>query len=79
MGKKVTDPEIKKVAIICDNVYSEKADNRAGGVGTETQIILPEVYQKEDQNKFVAVVAERNEDGQAYLPACYKSTIYINL
>jgi len=79
MEKMVTDSEIKKVVIICDKVYTEKADNRTGGVGTETQIISPEVYQKEDQNKFVAVVAERNEDGQAYLPAYYKSRIYIDL
>lgn len=79
MEKMVTDPEIEKVAIICDKVYSEKADDRKGGVGTETQIISPEVYQKEDQNKFVAVVAERNEDEQAYLPAYYKSRIYIDL
>ena len=79
MEKMVTDPEIKKVAIICDKVYSEKANDRKGGVGTETQIISPEVYQKEDQNKFVAIVAEKNDDGQAYLPAYYKSRIYIDL
>jgi hypothetical protein len=79
MEKMVTDPEIKKVAIICDKTYSEKADGRSGGVGTETQIISPEVYQKEDQNKFVAIVTETNEDGQAYLPAYYKSRIYIDL
>ncbi|MBN2287566.1 MAG: TIR domain-containing protein [Tissierellales bacterium] len=79
MEKMVTDPEIKKVAIICDKTYSEKANKRKGGVGTETQIITPEIYQKEDQNKFVAVVAERNEDGQAYLPVYYKSRIYIDL
>jgi hypothetical protein len=79
MEKMVTDPEIMKVAIICDRTYSEKADDRKGGVGAETQIISPEIYQKEDQNKFVAVVTERNEDGQPYLPTYYKSRIYIDL
>jgi len=79
MEKMVTDPEIKKVAIICDKTYSEKADGRSGGVGTEAQIISPKVYQKEDQNKFVAIVTETNEEGQAYLPAYYKSRIYIDL
>ena len=31
MEKMVTDPEIKKVAIICDKTYCEKADDRRGG------------------------------------------------
>lgn len=79
MEKMVTDPEIKKVAIICDRTYVEKADGRSGGVGTETQIISPEIYAKEDQNKFVAIVAERDENGEAYLPTYYKSRIYIDL
>jgi len=79
MEKMVTDPEIQKVAIICDRVYMERADGRSGGVGTETQIISPEIYEKEDQNKFVAIVAERDENGIAYLPTYYKSRIYIDL
>ncbi len=79
MEKMVTDPEIQKVAIICDRMYAEKADERSGGVGTETQIISPEIYEKEDQNKFVAIVAERDENGNAYLPTYYKSRIYIDL
>ena len=79
MEKMVTDPEIQKVTIICDRMYMEKADGRSGGVGTETQIISPEIYEKEDQNKFVAIVAERDENGNAYLPTYYKSRIYIDL
>ena len=79
MEKMVTDPEIKKVALICDRIYTEKADGRSGGVGTETQIITPEVYSKQDQNKFVAIIAERNERGNPFLPAYYKSRIYIDL
>ena len=39
MEKMVSDPEIKKVALICDKEYVAKANNRSGGVGTETQII----------------------------------------
>lgn len=79
MEKMVTDPEIAKVAIVCDRVYMDKADGRSGGVGTETQIISAEVYQKQDQNKFVAILAGRDENGKAYLPAYYKSRIYIDL
>ncbi|MFC1944255.1 hypothetical protein ACFLX5_01985 [Chloroflexota bacterium] len=48
-------------------------------MGTETQIISPEVYNKEDQNKFVAVQAERDENGTPYLPTYYRSRIYIDL
>ena len=79
MEKMVTDPDIKKVALICDKTYANKADKRSGGVGTETQIISAEVYAKEDQEKFVAVLAERDENGKAILPTYYKSRIYIDL
>jgi hypothetical protein len=79
MEQMVTDKAITKVLLICDRAYSEKADGRAGGVGTETQIISPELYAKRDQDKFVAVVTERDEKGDAYLPAYYKSRIYIDL
>ncbi|MEN7430590.1 SEFIR domain-containing protein [Chromobacterium sp. TRC.1.1.SA] len=79
MEKMVTDPELKKVAIICDEKYASKADGRAGGVGTETQIISKEVYDNQGQDKFVAVVFEKDEHGKAYLPTYYKSRIYIDL
>jgi hypothetical protein len=79
MEQMVKDPDIKKVAIICDRVYSEKADVRKGGVGTETQIITPEIYDKTDQNKFVVVSTEKDAAGEAYRPVYYKSRIYIDL
>ena len=79
MEKMVTDPTIAKVIIVCDKTYAEKADGRKGGVGTETQMISREVYERTDQNKFVAVVAERDESGKPYLPTYYKSRIYIDL
>ena len=79
MEKMVTDPEIKKVAIICDEKYAAKADGRAGGVGTETQIISREVYENQAQEKFVAVVCGKDESGKAYLPTYYKSRIYVDL
>lgn len=79
MEKMVTDPEIKKVLIICDQKYVSKANGRAGGVGTETQIISQGVYDNQAQDKFVAVIAEKNEDGSPCLPVYYKSRIYIDL
>lgn len=79
MERMVTDPAIKKVAIICDRVYKQKADRRSGGVGTETQIITPEIYSKSEQSKFVAVISEKDEDDIPHLPTYYKSRIYIDL
>jgi hypothetical protein len=79
MEKMVADPEIKKVVVVLDREYVEKADGRKGGVGTETQIISAEVYKKTDQNKFVAVIAERDAEGKPHLPIYYKSRIYIDL
>jgi len=79
MEKMVSDDDIKKVILIIDDKYSEKANKRSGGVGTETQIISAEVYESVEQSKFVAVIANRDEEGQAKLPIFYKSRIYIDL
>lgn len=79
MEKMVTDPDISKVAVISDKTYAEKADGRAGGVGTETQIISREVYENQAQEKFVAVLPTKDENGKAYLPTYYKGRIYIDL
>jgi len=79
MEQMVTAPDIKKVAIICDKLYAEKSNIRSGGVGTETQIISREVYENQSQVKFVAVISEKDEDGNPFLPVYYKSRIYIDL
>jgi TIR domain len=79
MEKMVNDAEIGKVVMICDEKYALKANGRAGGVGTETQIISKEVYEKSSQDKFVAVIAEKDSNGKPYLPTYYKSRIYIDL
>lgn len=78
MEKMVNDPEIKKVIIVSDKEYALKADGRAGGVGTETQIISKEMYDKQEQDKFVAVVVEKDQSGKPYLPTYYKSRVYID-
>ena len=79
MEKMVADETVKKVAMICDKVYAEKANSRKGGVGTEAQIISRKIYEETDQNKFVAVVVEKDDDGKAYVPVYYQSRIYIDL
>ena len=45
MEQMVSDPDIQKVLIICDKMYSEKSDKRKGGAGTETQIISRKIYE----------------------------------
>ncbi len=84
MEQAVTDPEMDKVIIVSDEEYARKADEREGGVGTETQIISQDLYDEEvdpddPQRKFVAVVAERDEDGNAFLPTYMGSRLYIDM
>ena len=79
MERMVTDKTIKKVALICDRIYAAKANSRTGGVGTEAQIITPEIYAQHDQSKFVAIIAEKDDASKPYVPAYYKSRIYIDL
>lgn len=79
MEKMVTDPEINKVILVCDKAYVDKTDGRTGGVGTEAQIISGEIYEKQAQDKFVAIIKECDEDGEPHLPAYYRSRIYIDL
>lgn len=79
MEQCVTNPEIDKVLILSDRIYSEKADARKGGVGDETTIISAEVYGNADQHKFIPVVMERDEEGKEYLPTYLKSRMYRDL
>lgn len=79
MERMVIDPNIKKVLIICDRRYQEKADKRKGGVGDETLLITSEVYGKVDQDKFIPIVVERDENGDAYMPAYLRSRMYIDM
>lgn len=78
MESMVTSKDIDKVLIILDKKYAQRADNREGGVGTETMIITPSVYSDARQEKFIPIVAELDEHGQAYLPSYLKGRIYID-
>ncbi len=79
MERMVTDDTVTKVIVILDRAYSEKANDRSGGVGTETQIITPQLYRSVNQNKFVGVISERDPAGNEYLPTFYASRIYIDM
>lgn len=78
MEKMVTDPQVTHVLMFSDRRYTEKANKREAGVGTESQIISKEIYDKVNQSKFVPVVCEIDDEGQPYLPVFASSRIWIN-
>jgi hypothetical protein len=79
MESMVKSEDIDKVLIILDKKYAEKANQREGGVGTETQIISPNIYKNVAQEKFIPIIAEKDEDGNAYFPIFLEGRIYIDL
>lgn len=79
MESMVKSPEINKVLIIIDKKYTDKADSRTGGVGTETQIISPQIYRDVSQEKFIPIVRERNNEGEAYMPTYLNGRLYVDL
>lgn len=79
METMVKSDDIQKVLIILDKKYSDKAEQRAGGVGTETQIISPKIYGDVSQEKFIPIVAEKDDSGNAFVPTFLESRIYIDL
>ena len=79
MEQSVTDPTITNVLILLDPVYEKKANGRDGGVGTETQIISPEIYNKVTQEKFLPVVFERGIDGEIPKPQYLKTMLHFDL
>lgn len=79
MEQCVNDSDIDKVLIICDKKYAEKANKREGGVGDETAIISTEIYGKVKQEKFIPIIAERDDEGNPYVPTYIKTRIYIDL
>jgi len=79
METMVKSEDIDRVLIILDKKYSEKAEKRTGGVGTETQIISPKIYSDVSQEKFIPIVSEKDETGEAFVPTYLNGRIYIDL
>lgn len=80
MEQMIKDSSVNRVLIISDKMYSKKADDRQGGVGTETQIITPAMYDDLGKNRFIPIIFERNEEtGEEYLPLYAKGRMYIDL
>ncbi len=65
--------------MICDRAYVAKADGRKGGVGTETQIITPQLFRdNQQQDKYVAVVREHDDEGKPCTPVYFGARIHID-
>jgi hypothetical protein len=79
METMVKSPDIQKVLIILDKKYSEKAEKKEGGVGTETQILSPKIYGDVSQEKFIPIVVEKDKNGNTFVPTFLESRIYIDL
>ncbi len=78
MERMVNDSSITQVLVFSDKIYSDKADARKAGVGTESQIISKEIYDKIEQSKFVPIVCEFDSAGEPCLPVFLKSRIWID-
>lgn len=79
MEENVTSSETDYVLMILDKGYMEKANNREGGVGKETQIISPQVYEQVTETKFLPIVWEKDENNKPYIPIYLSSRKYFDL
>lgn len=78
MEKMSTDPDVSNILIICNKDYATKADKRERGVGTETQIITPEIYSKAEQSRFIPILFEKTKAKKPYLPQYLKGRSYVD-
>lgn len=79
MEQMIVSKDVHKVIVVCDKGYKEKADQRIGGVGVESQVISQHIYTKVRQEKFIPVIAERDENGDVPVPTFMSYLIYIDL
>ncbi|WP_432644898.1 SEFIR domain-containing protein [Methanobrevibacter sp.] len=79
MEENVRSEDTDFVLIISDKEYARKANERTGGVGTETQIISKRVYEDVNQTKFIPIVWQNDDDGKPCLPDYLASRRYFDL
>src|SRR5260221_2756677 len=78
MEKSVNDPTVTAVLLFCDKLYAKKANSRTAGVGAESQMISPEVYESFSNSRVIPLICERDEHGKEYRPHFVKSRFYID-
>ncbi len=79
MEQMVNDQSISKVLLICNKEYSEKANQRVGGVGAESLIISKDIYTQAEQTKFIPVVMEYDDNNNPFVPTFVNTRIFIDL
>ncbi len=79
MEQAVDDPTVSHVLILCDPDYADKADGRRGGVGKETLIISPRVYEDVKQKRVIPVILDRDTAGKVVIPTYLIGRRYIDL
>ena len=79
MESVLTSDKIDAVIIVCNKDYAEKANNRMGGVGYESEMILSEIRNDPLQRKYIPVVIEHDENGELPLPNFLKSRLCVDL
>lgn len=77
MERTVGDPTITHVLILMDPPYAQKANARVGGVGTETQLISPDVYRDPQQTRYVPIVFTE-QGGRPFVPHFLRSRLYFD-
>ena len=79
MEKAVNDESVSNVLILLDPIYEKRANAREGGVGTETQIISPEIYNNVDQTKFLPIIFEKGTEGSIPKPSFLKGALHFDM
>ena len=67
-----------KVLVVSDKNYAQRADDRQGGVGAESEIIAPNLVGKSKQEKFAVLVIDKDDNGNSCLPTYMQSRVYID-
>jgi len=78
MERMVSDDSVTTVLVLCEPQYTEKADARSSGVGTETLIISEHVYRNASQSKFIPLLWERDGADEPSLPVYLQSRIWLD-
>ncbi|OSZ78533.1 hypothetical protein CAP35_09865 [Chitinophagaceae bacterium IBVUCB1] len=79
MEQMVNSDDVKRVLLICNKEYSDKANEKHGGVGIESTIISDEIYNYVEQTKFLPVIFEYDGENKPCTPTFVKSRIFIDL
>ena len=79
MERELVSKNFDAIVIICNSDYATKANNRSGGVGYESGIIITQIRNDPLQTRYIPVAIEHNIDGSLPLPSFLASRYCIDL